>query len=70
MTSQLGMTHGTGTDGEEKHEADDAENNYQNEKYCRACDMCFDFCGDLRLKRAVPMGFRKPRAGGALWQPK
>ena len=67
MTSQLGMTHGDGE--EEKHNADEPANNYQNEKYCRACDMCFDFCGDLRLKRAVGMGYRKPEPKPAKWQP-
>lgn len=45
--------------------------NSDDEKYCRACDNCFDFCGDLRNKACKYVGKGGYDKSGAVmsWQP-
>jgi len=40
----------------------------QNSHNCPACDNCYDFCGDLRIKKVVPVGYNKPTIVKS-WQP-
>ena len=61
FTSQLGNSHeiiekdneGNITTKESLHKED---YNQDSEHYCRACDNCFDFCGDLRNKATKYVG--------------
>ncbi|CAH1756746.1 2365_t:CDS:2 [Entrophospora sp. SA101] len=55
-------------DSESKRKNEKAGRKGQDEHICPACNNCYDFCGDLRNKRAVPVGYLKPSY--PKWQPK
>ena len=67
MMNSKGCADITGSQLNNEHNEHPDDAGEQNANNCSACDNCYDFCGDLRVKRAVPPGYTTPEVGR--WQP-